>query len=187
IPVWVEGQLGAAVNFFSRTPGHFTNDDVMVGRRIADHIALALSHQRLADEARRAEALRERAANLEMLEDLLKTLSGVLDIRDVFDRVSDIAQKVLPHDAIVVIVPTGDGDRTQNYALRGFGDTPRTIESRVREPELLTAPWDFRIFDDLAALPAYHETPAVRAGMHGALLLPVRLEGRLHAFLSFMS
>ena len=187
IPVWVEGRLGAAVNFFSRTAGRFTEHDVIVGRRIADHIALALAHQRLAEEARRTEALRERAANLEMLEDLLKTLSGVLDIREVFDRVSEIAQRVLPHDAIIVIVPTGDGDRAQNYALRGFGDLPRTIESRVREPELLTEPWDFRILDDIATHPAYRDSPAAHAGMHGALLLPVRLEGRLHAFLSFLS
>lgn len=38
------------------------------------------------------------------------------------------------------IVPTGDGGASQNYALRGFGDTPITVAGRVREPELLTEP-----------------------------------------------
>ncbi len=187
VPIRLNAQVGGLLVFMSNAPDTYSQDDALVARRIADYVELAIAHQRLADEARRAEVLRERAANLEMLEDLLKTLSGVLDIREVFDRVSEIAQRVLPHDAIIVIVPTGDGDRAQNYALRGFADVPRTIESRVREPELLTEPWDFRIYDDVAAHPAYCATPAAKAGMHGALLLPVRLEGRLHAFLSFLS
>ncbi|MFN7951307.1 MAG: hypothetical protein U0610_06255 [bacterium] len=38
--------------------------DVLVARRIADHVALALSHQQLAEEAERAAAARERAAAL---------------------------------------------------------------------------------------------------------------------------
>jgi hypothetical protein len=47
-----------------------------------------LSHQRLADESRRAAALIERTANLEMLDGLLNALTGVLDVREVFDRIS---------------------------------------------------------------------------------------------------
>jgi two-component system response regulator FlrC len=187
VPIQLKGQIAGLLVFFARAPEVYSEDDVPIVRRIAMFVALALSHQRLADQARRSEAMRERAANLEMLEELLKTLAGALDIRDVFDRVSDIAQKVLPHDATIVIVPTGDGATSQNYALRGFGDTPITVEGRVREPELLNEPWDFRIYDDLAALPVYDDTLAVRAGMHGALLLPVRIDGRLHAFLSFLS
>src|SRR5262249_24391607 len=147
-------------------------------------VGLALEHQRLAGAAERAAILRERT---DALDDLLSTLAGALDVRDVFDRAAAIAQQVLAHDAIIVIVPTGGGDRAHNYALRGFGDIPQTIESRVREPELLTEPWDFRIIDDLSAHPFYRDTLAVRAGMRGALLLPVRLQGRLHAFLSFLS
>jgi len=187
VPIHLRGQIEGLIVFLAQAPEAYSEDDVPIVKRIAMFVALALSHQRLAEQAKRAEALRERAANLEMLEDLLKALSGVLDIREVFDRVSDIAQKVLPHDAVIVIVPTGEGLATQNYALRGFGDTPITVEGRVREPELLSEPWDFRIYDDLATVPVYQSTIAIRAGMRGALLLPIRFEGRLHAFLSFMS
>jgi transcriptional regulator of acetoin/glycerol metabolism len=35
---------------------------------------------------------------LENLDELLPTLAGVLDIREVFERVSAIARRVLPHD-----------------------------------------------------------------------------------------
>src|SRR5262249_51552704 len=154
---------------------------------MAELIALALSHQHLAEAARRADAMRQRADNLEMLEDLLKALSGVLDLREVFDRVSEIAQKVLPHDAAIVFLPTGVGTGAKIYALRGFGDVPQTIESRVREAELLTTHWDYRIVDDMATHPLHHDSIAVQGGLHAALLLPVRLEGRLHAFLGFLS
>jgi transcriptional regulator with GAF, ATPase, and Fis domain len=51
--------------FLSREPGRFSDDDVDFARRVADHLALALSHQRLAEAARRDAAARETAARLE--------------------------------------------------------------------------------------------------------------------------
>ena len=49
----------------SRTPHQYSEEDVIVGRRLADHVSLALSHQRLAEEERLATAARERATHLE--------------------------------------------------------------------------------------------------------------------------
>jgi transcriptional regulator with GAF, ATPase, and Fis domain len=51
--------------FLAREPGRFSDDDVDFARRVADHLALALSHQRLAEAARRDAAARETAARLE--------------------------------------------------------------------------------------------------------------------------
>jgi transcriptional regulator with GAF, ATPase, and Fis domain len=187
MPLRFDGRTGGALEFSAAVIDAFHETDVPVAERIAEYVSLAIAHQRMADSARRAAELRARSQNLIALDELLATLSGVLDVREVFDRVSTIAQQVLPHDGLVVIVPTGEGDRSQNYAISGLGDVPRTIEGRVREPALLTEPWEFRIFDDLAAHPAYEGTLAVIAGMRGALLLPIRLAGRLHAFLSFLS
>jgi transcriptional regulator with GAF, ATPase, and Fis domain len=64
----------------SRTPNQYSEDDVVVGRRLADHVALALSHQRLAGEERRAAQAHERANILEervqVLRDQLETTLG---------------------------------------------------------------------------------------------------------------
>jgi transcriptional regulator with GAF, ATPase, and Fis domain len=64
----------------SRTPNQYSEEDVVVGRRLADHVALALSHQRLAGEERRAAEARERANRLEervqVLRDQLETTLG---------------------------------------------------------------------------------------------------------------
>jgi len=51
--------------FLSRQTNAFLDDDVDFGRRVADHLALALSHERLAEAARRDAESRETAARLE--------------------------------------------------------------------------------------------------------------------------
>jgi transcriptional regulator with GAF, ATPase, and Fis domain len=80
VPIFLKGKLVAGVNFMSFTPNLYTPADGMVARRIGDYIALALSHQELAEEAERAAEARERAARLEarvrVLTDELTSLSG---------------------------------------------------------------------------------------------------------------
>lgn len=49
-----------------------------------------------------------RLQRLEALDELLTALTGVLGLKEVFDRVSEIAQRVLPHDALIVVRPTGE-------------------------------------------------------------------------------
>ena len=109
----------------------------------------------------------------------------MLDIRDVFDRVSEIAAKVLPHDAVAVTELSEARDRVRWYASKGLGDLPVPFETPVPDPQLLTGPWDFVLMDDIAGVPMYSESPGIKAGMHSALLMPVRLEGQLHGGLNF--
>ena len=111
----------------------------------------------------------------------------MLDVREVFDRVSVIAQKVLPHDAMAVTTILERENRIRVHALSGFTDFPPFIERPLPEPELLTEPWDFRIIDDLAGDPRYADSPTVQAGMRSVLGLPVRFEGRLHYGVNFYS
>jgi two-component system NtrC family response regulator len=72
IPLRLEGGVVGGLAFLSKTPGQYTEDDVVVARRVADHVSLALSHQRLAEEERRGAEERERAAQLEQRVEALK-------------------------------------------------------------------------------------------------------------------
>ena len=70
--------------FASRQPEQFSESDVDFARHVADHLALALSHQRLAEAARRDAAARETAARLEAQ---VATLTRELDARTGHRRV----------------------------------------------------------------------------------------------------
>jgi GAF domain-containing protein len=51
--------------FWSKRTRAFSSDDVPVARRIADHVALAVSHEQLAEAARQVAEARGRAERLE--------------------------------------------------------------------------------------------------------------------------
>ena len=79
-PIRFGGRLQGAVNFFSRQPGWFTREDLPIAERVASHIALVMSHHRLAEQARAAAEANARAERLEsrvqQLTDELDTLGG---------------------------------------------------------------------------------------------------------------
>ena len=187
LPVWFGNRVIGGVGFVSREPARYTTADVAIGRRLADYVAVGLSHHKLAEEGRQAAALRERAANLEMLDGLLKALTGVLDIRDVFDRVSAIAQKVLQHDALSIAEMLPDGEMVRIHASHGLGDLPDPFDVRLPDRTMLTEYWDYRLIEDLQALPDYAQTASARAGMRCALYVSIRFEGRLFGGLNFYS
>ena len=187
LPLCFDGRIGGALEFSSSRVATYRETDVDVGRRIADYVTLAIAHQEMADEGRSAAALRERDDNLQMLDDLLAALSGVLGVREVLDRISEIAGKVLRHDAMAVTTVLERENVIRVHALSGFTDFPPFFEAPLPEPELLTEPWDHRIIDDLTADPRYAGSPTVVAGMRSVLGLPVRFEGRLHYGVNFYS
>ena len=97
---------------------------MLVAKRITDHVALALSHRRLAEQARLSEELRARTTNLELLDELLDALIDSGDLPDVFGRISAIAGKVLAHDAAALMVRLPDGRHARVYASSGFPVAP---------------------------------------------------------------
>src|SRR6185295_8147344 len=68
LPLRFDGQIGGTLEFNASAVAAFRERDVDVARRITEYVTLALAHQRIADEAGRAAALRERADNLVMLD-----------------------------------------------------------------------------------------------------------------------
>ncbi|HEY3174195.1 MAG TPA: sigma 54-interacting transcriptional regulator [Candidatus Polarisedimenticolia bacterium] len=71
VPVRLSGEVRGSLMFMHREEGRYVEEDIEVARRVADRIALALSHHRLAEEARVAAAASERAQRLEATVDTL--------------------------------------------------------------------------------------------------------------------
>ena len=88
----------------------------LVANQVALAIDNALNYERAAGRAR---AERERKRSLEASDELLRALSPVLDIREVFPRISEIAATVLPHDLLTLMFHDGSGEIVLEAASQG--------------------------------------------------------------------
>jgi transcriptional regulator with GAF, ATPase, and Fis domain len=84
VPIRLEGAIVGGLTFHSMRPKQYRESDVYIARRVADQVALALSHQRLAEEARRSADAR---AQKELLEVRVQRLTEELETKGGFSRV----------------------------------------------------------------------------------------------------
>jgi transcriptional regulator with GAF, ATPase, and Fis domain len=175
-----------ALSFTAFAPHQFTTGDVPIVQRIADYVALALSHQRLADEARDAAALRVRAANTELLDALLATL-GSGQLPEMFDRISAIAKRVLPHDLLGLPVLLPDGIHAKVYARSG--EKSDVVPDVIELPAALWTDrhWEYDLRDDIQTHPGERDLHGARLGYRSVLRVPIRFDGETVAALAFLS
>src|SRR5262245_11063450 len=189
VAIRTSDRLIGGLSFFSKIPDHYTRDDIAVARRIGDYVGLALSHHQLAEEAQRAEALKEREANLQLLDGLLGTLTGVLDVRQVFGKVCEIAKSVLQHDAVGLPVLDEDRDHILTWAA---SEGMPALPSRVPLPEHLRYlfhgdAWEYEIVEDAETNPDPKTAPYLTWGFRSFIRVPVLINGRTEGFLVFFS
>jgi transcriptional regulator with GAF, ATPase, and Fis domain len=122
VPVRLRGQVAGGLTFHSVAPATYAKGHVELAARVADHVALALAHQQLAEESRRAAAAQDRAEHLEgrvqALVQELDTLSPHRALgrsrkwRDVLSQ----AAKVAPTDTTVLM--TGESGTGKEVVAR---------------------------------------------------------------------
>src|SRR5712692_5548694 len=135
-PVFIDDAVVGVFALFSRRPHAYSPDDLALVERLAGYIAVGLAHQRLAESARRAAVERERTASIESSVELLRTISGVLDIRTVFPQVSEIANKVLPHDLLTMMFHDRGGQILIEVASSDeFPELTRLIKTNDPKPK----------------------------------------------------
>jgi transcriptional regulator with GAF, ATPase, and Fis domain len=187
VPVRLRGEHVGALDFFASAANVYGESDVVVARRIADHVALALSHHRLAEESRRTEALRARDATLTLLDDVLASVTDAGKLPEVWDRISAVVQKVLPHVALLLTAPLPDGVRGRVHASTAPGSAA-FAEIVTVPPAVLQDPhWDHDTVDDLQARPDQAALESTRLGYRAAVRVPLRLDGESLAAMSVLS
>jgi transcriptional regulator with GAF, ATPase, and Fis domain len=186
IPLRFAGQLRGWVNFFSKSPHAYAASDAPAARRIAAHVALALSFDLLTEQRRNNVELRARAANLKLLDELLATLPDSVELSALFDRVSALAGNVLAHDAAVLAVYLNDGTRAGVHASHGFAPPlPDIVDlppDQIADPD--------RHHEVIGELAARGEEPYQRfaaMGFRSLLRVPIRLERRTAGAMLFLA
>src|SRR5262249_13936757 len=134
-----------------------------------------------------ADLLRARTTTLELLDELLATLIDTGDLPDVFDRLSAIARKVLPHDTLLLIVGLPGRQRAKLYASSGTSDRPFPEEYDVPPEIVADRQWDAEIIDDLSVHPIWRHEEGAKRGYRSCIEMAIRLEGELIAVLAFVA
>ncbi len=126
VPVRLEGEIVGGLNFLSRTVGQYREEDADIARRIADQVALVLSHERLAEEARLAAEAREEAQRLEgrlaaLMEAFASYLGGprqIIGNSKSWREALDLVSKVSPTDTTVLL--TGESGTGKEVVARAI-------------------------------------------------------------------
>ncbi len=84
VPIRLDGRFSGALIFFSNKQRTFKQGDVLIARRMADRMAVALARSREIEAAQRADEATARASKLEAR---VRTLTEELDVRSGYRRV----------------------------------------------------------------------------------------------------
>jgi transcriptional regulator with GAF, ATPase, and Fis domain len=190
LAIRVDGRVIGGLAFNARDPHRYTSADVVIGRRLADHVAVALSHHRmaaqLAEQARHNEELRARTAKSELLGEVLAAITSSAELPAVFDRISSMTQTVLEHDAMFLAVVLPGGREARIYA-KTSKTTPFPDVVPVPPALIANREWAFDLVDDLQAQPDQQHLWTAQHGYRSTLRVPIRLDNEFVAGLNFVS
>src|SRR5262249_12495431 len=166
LSAWQAGPLvrvpidGTDATFFAALPeGRQPQDgDRETLARLSKLIAARMSSGESDDDCER------RLMRIDPLADVRRTLTGVLDLREVFDRLSQVAQRVLPHDTAfgLLFIRVNDQIKIRLHALSAPPDwqLPEVIDNSY--PSEMTEGWEFGLHHDMSIDPTERDLPATR-------------------------
>jgi transcriptional regulator with GAF, ATPase, and Fis domain len=165
---------GGYLSLLSLKPAAYTAEHEELFRPIADVVAMAFEHERLAADEK------ERRRRYEGLQALAPALAKALDVRDVFERISEIARPVIPHDRMALGLLNEARDAVRVYAVSGgsFPGLPETIQ--LSEAERSKEHWTVEIVRDTSVEldPRTDKCRQLLAdGIRSLLRVPIFFEG----------
>ena len=173
-PLMRGGKLAGEVWFISTRPGAFTPRDEKAAGAIADILSLSLEHERLwsLDVARRA--------RLDAIDSLLPAMARTLDVRGIFNHVSEIVRPVLPHDKL--ILTSLDPDRGELVVEAASGDPVHGMPAcfgaggAMAQPN---TPLEYILIPDVENQPepCGARSGCLQIGMRSFMGIPLRLDG----------
>jgi transcriptional regulator with GAF, ATPase, and Fis domain len=147
LPLLHRGQVFGSLVLVSRRPGVFTEEHGKALAVVAELVALALAHENLAS------AWRERRERRDALERLLPALARTLDVREVFEEISQIAQAIIPHDYLSLGLLSEDRRRVRIIARFGTDTDALEMPEYIPSPDEVAAiDWEYFLARDHTVL-----------------------------------
>ena len=142
------------------------------------------------DEIARFRAEVDELRRLKAVDGLLAALTSVLDVREVFDRVSEISRAVIPHDALILGRATPDRQGIRIWAHSAMPEgiaVPEVVP--LPDPDLLNRNWDFMLLDDITVDEQVRRLnhPLLKFGFRAVLRVPLKEDGVIVGGLNFVS
>ena len=131
----------------------------------------------------------EASVQLRRLEEaahLLPALLHVLDVREVFDRLSVIAKRALAHDLLVLRIFSEDLKSLTTYASSDGGSAVGVTVPQAY-PASVTRSWHFDIVDDLSTHAIEQHLVAATLGARSTLRIPIWFGNRVIGGVGFVS
>ena len=182
-PFRTGGSFHGGVWLSAYRPCAFTDEHQELLRSIAALLGSAVEHWKIWDAERR------RRERLDQLEVALQTLSEALDVREVFERISDAVRHILPHHLLALSELDDRAQTVLVVAVAGESDAPAPTEPIPLTAEELDRRVDHEIYSDirgeLAPLTARNRV-LLATGMRSWLRVPVRLSGEVRGSIVFL-
>ena len=134
---------GGGVWLHSSTPRVFTDEHQGLLHPIAALLGTAVEHWRIWDAERR------RRDRVDRIEEPLRTLTQSLDVAEVFPRLSEQMQPILPHHMMVLTELDVRAHAMRIVAAAGHGDSPYPTETVTLTPGEQERRVDVEIIHDL--------------------------------------
>jgi hypothetical protein len=118
---------------------------------------------------------------------VLAAVTGLGELPEVWERISAVAQKVLPHDALVLAAALPDRGKARVYASSAPGAEPFSDVVEVPPAVAANRDWEYDLVDDLQNQADQQHLEATQRGYRSALRVPLPLDGEPVAAFAFLS
>jgi two-component system response regulator NreC len=187
VPICIEGQAIGFISLAKVQPDFFTRQHAEHLQALAQQAAIAI------DNARVVEAERRKIDMIEALRETAAALNSTLDLNEVFDLILTNAARVVPYDAINIMLLDDQGGaavaRSRGYEVLGIADWVKALKMPAQSVaglrQIVNTHRPYRV-PDIQADRHWVGFPEM-SWLRSYLGVPIRVKGQVVGFLNFDS